>query len=328
MGIHVDVAADGAAAVRMAALHPYDAILMDIQMPGMDGYEATRIIRADPAWAKRPIIAMTAHALCDDQTHCLAAGMNDHISKPIDKAHLYAVLSRWIADAERVVWESEAVVPTAQGEEGVPLPDALPGLVVADGLYRAGGNRRLYSTLLREFAREFCQTPAEVRRLLAGRRQGDLPMAGRQLHAIRGMAGNLAAQDLSQVAHTLEQAILAERRADWPELLQRFEQAMQQVVDSIQLLVGVDPPEEAEPVGAHPPDLAVITPLLTRLAALISSGSVDALTCMEELKPHLLGAGLGSALQRLDGSINQFDFDAAQIPLATIVQTLNICLES
>ncbi|MBF0461615.1 MAG: response regulator [Magnetococcales bacterium] len=344
VGIRVDVAPDGVTAVQMAATQHYDAILMDIQMPGMDGYEATRLIRAGadalPGGAGErlamvPIIAMTAHTLLDDQARCLAVGMNDHVSKPVDQSQLYQVLVRWIAPVAGAA-EREAPLPGRGATTTVaPLPPdqwwampaGLPGIDVADGLGRTGGNHALYGALLQEFVREFEQTPAQVRAMLTGRRQDDLPSASQRVHAIRGMAGNLAARDLSQAAQELEQAIQAERRAAWPALLDRFAWAMRQVVTAVQTLpVAQEADPGADATGA-PLDQAVVVARLTRLAGLVAEGNVESLSCLSGLKAALRGLGVGNEMQRLDACLEQFDFEGAAFSLAVIARALDFSLE-
>lgn len=204
----------------------------------------------------------------------------------------------------------------------------LPGIALADGLHRTGGNRGLYRALLREFAREFSHVPQQIRSVLTECCPEDLPAIRTLVHGIRGMAGNLAAQELSRVSRDLEQAIRAERREEWPELLDRFVWAMQQVLDSIPLLAEVEPLEEEAVVTDPVPDLERVIPLLRRLTQQIASGSVDALTSVQTLKSRLRGSGMDSALQQLDRCINRFDFDGAQETLQAIVQALHICLES
>ncbi|MEO5340562.1 MAG: response regulator [Magnetococcus sp. MYC-9] len=333
VGIRVDVAEDGETAVRMAATQRYDVILMDIQMPGMDGYAATRIIRKsghapDSPLAELPIIAMTAHALFDDQQHCLAVGMNDHVSKPIDKNQLYQVLCRWVTRKEETQGDARQETAPPTESPAVLMPERLPGIDVADGLYRTGHNHRLYRALLQEFVREFADSAVQLHTLLLGRRREDLPSAARTVHAMRGMAGNLAARQLFLVAQDLEQAIQEERRSAWPQLLEKFAAALQEVVASVQSLP-VDETESAEEnlgVTVGERDLAVITPLLGQLASLVAEGNVEALARLKVLKSHLGGEDMGRILRQLGDALEQFDFDEAQTQLTDIAERLQISL--
>ncbi|UUZ53778.1 response regulator [Massilia sp. H-1] len=124
----------------MLARHDVDAILMDCQMPVMDGFEATRLIRAQPRLARIPILAMTANAMSGDRERCLAAGMNEHISKPIHQEELVMVLAQWMPRA------SAAAVPDASGDQFAPLRAA--GVDVGWGLNRLHGNDIAYRKLL------------------------------------------------------------------------------------------------------------------------------------------------------------------------------------
>ncbi|MBF0399534.1 MAG: response regulator [Magnetococcales bacterium] len=328
VGIQVDVAQDGVAAVDMAAACDYDAILMDIQMPGMDGYEATRRIRQHPSWTERPIIAMTAHALFDDQEHCLAVGMNDHIGKPIDKKNLYKVLLRWVRVVEGERQRNALPLPIETEERIALIPEQLPGIDVVDGLNRTGGNHRLYRSLLQEFVQDFAAIPQQVRQLLEGKRRDDITLAGQRVHAMRGVAGNLAAHGLFQAAQLLEQAIRVEKRSDWPALLDTLEHAMQQVETSIRTLpLLATPVEERAGEAAGPMDRVMITPLLSQLAKLIDEGNIEVFSCVEQLKPRLRGGGVEHEMKQMDACLEQFNFEGAWEFLTAIAQRLEISLE-
>ena len=153
VGARLDVANHGGEAVRklqdVAFPPPYDVVLMDLQMPEMDGYQATAKIRSDPRFAKLPIIAMTAHATMEERQRCLDAGMNDHVSKPIDPDALYATLERWVKPKEEPA-ESPAR-RTAAASPPADLP-SIDGVDAADGLARVAGNARLFRSLLEQFA--------------------------------------------------------------------------------------------------------------------------------------------------------------------------------
>jgi two-component system, sensor histidine kinase and response regulator len=209
-GAIVEVANNGREAVEILSRGPrtptFDVVLMDLQMPEMDGFQATAKIRSDARFAALPIIAMTAHATTEERHRCLAAGMNDHIAKPIDPDHL----------VETVAHFYEAATPAAPADpvDGVaqhqrpPEPDAnlppIDGLDARDGLSRVGGNRRLYVKLLREFIEQQGPAAAQVSDALA---TGDIVRAGRLAHSLKGVAGNLGARGVQSVAARLEKAI-------------------------------------------------------------------------------------------------------------------------
>jgi len=183
-------------------------------MPEMDGYQATARIRQDNRFTHLPIIAMTAHATVEERNRCLAAGMNDHISKPIHPTLLFETVARHyrpaIAAQPARVPETAATRAGASSAESIvsaPAPGVLPeveGLDTADGLRRVGGNRKLYLDLLRQFVAAEHDAPARIREQLAG---GDGAAAERTAHTIKGVAGNLGARDVQAAADKLERAL-------------------------------------------------------------------------------------------------------------------------
>src|SRR6185436_4013879 len=176
-----------------------DLVLMDLQMPEMDGYQATAKLRSDSRLAALPIIAMTAHATVEERQRCLAAGMNDHVAKPIDPAALFDAVGRFYKPAEGT--------PVLDRPSGPAPQDALPsiaGLDADDGLARVGGNRKLYVKILRQFAEQ--QGPAldQVAHALAN---GDPALAERLAHTLKGVAGNIGAAGVQSAAGVLEKVI-------------------------------------------------------------------------------------------------------------------------
>ncbi len=203
VGINVEVAENGRVAVeRLLAstgTRPFDVVLMDLQMPEMDGYQATARLRAEPRFADLPIVAMTAHAMAEERDRCLAAGMNGHISKPIDPHTLYRTLA---------AYHSTGGARTSKPDQGaapdpVPLPD-LPGIDVAGGLARVAGNRSLFLSLLKTFAERHRGAARAVEDALAA---GDVERAKREAHSVKGAAGNLGIVALQAAAADLEEAI-------------------------------------------------------------------------------------------------------------------------
>jgi HPt (histidine-containing phosphotransfer) domain-containing protein len=184
---------------------------MDVQMPVMDGYSATQAIRnLKPEIRSVPIIAMTAHAMAGDADKSLQAGMNDHVTKPIDPDRLFATLQKWIkphgnrARIQPVLVEVKPSESAGDPPREDALPESLPGFDLRAGLKRLGGNRRLYRKLLLDFAADYIGAAADIREAVAA---GDFERAHRLVHNLKGLAGNLAATELQAAAVNLEKLL-------------------------------------------------------------------------------------------------------------------------
>src|SRR4030095_6225509 len=177
--------------------------LMDLQMPEMDGYQATRKIRSDSRFASFPIIAMTAHATMEERQKCLDAGMNGHVSKPIDPSALFETLERFVSPAMKDRAAPQQEPATAEVAEADALPE-VPGLNTAEGLMRVAGNKKLYRKLLRQFS----NTEADAaQRIAAALAENDRALAERLAHTVKGVAGNIGASAVQNAAASLERAI-------------------------------------------------------------------------------------------------------------------------
>ena len=188
---------------------PFDVVLMDLQMPVMDGHQATAKIRADKRFAGLPIIAMTAHATVEERDGCIANGMNGHISKPIDPSILFETLARiHRPEVEAQRRATRSPFPMATPAAGAaPAADEIPviaGLDLQDGLARVAGNKKLYLKLLRQFVTQQANAVAEISAAFA---QGDAGAAERLAHTLRGVAGNLGAKTVQSAATTVEKLI-------------------------------------------------------------------------------------------------------------------------
>ena len=172
-GAIVTVANHGGEAVKILTegdqAPPFDVVFMDLQMPEMDGFTATRLLRSDPRLQKFPIIAMTAHALVEERQRCLDAGMNDHVSKPIDPDNLFATLLRWAKPRPKTGQSQSQAVRRIKAADEVILPE-IAGINLADGLKRVAGNRRLYRDLLGQFAAKQGDAAAQISAALEERR--------------------------------------------------------------------------------------------------------------------------------------------------------------
>jgi len=199
-GIAVDVAGDGGRAIEMLrGATRYDVVLMDLQMPEVDGYAATAVIRADPAHAALPIIAMTAYAMNEERQRCLDAGMNDHIAKPIDPDLLFEMLARWGGRQEA----TPSVAAAAPQLETIAQVDSIDTVAA---LRRVGGNIAFYRKVLARFASDHADAARRIGALLAA---GQRLVAERAAHGTRGAAANIGAMALAEAARELEDAIHA-----------------------------------------------------------------------------------------------------------------------
>ncbi|WP_051305034.1 ATP-binding protein [Chitinilyticum litopenaei] len=236
IGIHVDYAENGAVAVQMALQSRYHAILMDLQMPEMDGFIATRHIRSHNRLKQIPIIAMTAHAMLGDRERCLAAGMNDHIPKPFRPEQLYEVLTRWL-DGNRL---ERPAPPTLNGNW-----PSLPGLDLNYGYQQVGLRPERFVVLLRNFLSNHAGTADQIREALEA---ANLAEVERLAHSLKSVGRYLGAPHLASDAEALERAA-AEQRGDLPRHVQAFEKSLQEVLDSLASLgeLLAPPPDAAPP---------------------------------------------------------------------------------
>ncbi|MGD8880573.1 MAG: PAS domain S-box protein [Desulfobacterales bacterium] len=268
----VSLADDGQQAVNMVKENHYDAILMDIQMPVMDGYTAAREIRNLKSEIRNvPIIAMTAHAMAGDEEKSLQAGMNGHVTKPIDPEQLFSTLQKWIQPADKRTPTQKAEVSATKEaltkalpdvREQPELPDSLPGFDLVEGLQRLQGNQKLYRKLLLDFGAKYTEAAAEIRAALDKK---DLKQAHSLIHNLKGLAGNLAASKLQAAAMDIEKLVKGDQKkpASQKQLdqkLKKLEKSINQVLDAVQTLGPVPEEQTVQPTGdeiaAIPPEMA------------------------------------------------------------------------
>ncbi|MEI6413490.1 MAG: response regulator [Pseudomonadota bacterium] len=314
-GVVVTVANNGQEALEKldASDSPgYDLILMDLQMPVMDGYEATRCVRAQRCHDTLPIIAMTAHAMVEEQQRCRAAGMNAHVSKPIDPAFLYNTLKPWHKPAHDTLALSPPRPPIMTAE-ALPLP-AIPGLDVENALRRLSGNVALYRSLWQQFDEQQAGAAAAITAALD---RGDRDQARRTAHQIKGIAGNLGATPLGDAAALLETAI--ERGVDdLATPLVAFSTALMGAVAAVRDAHQKLPPDIAP--ALNPVQIAAI---LDRLARMASEDDAELPQYFLEIRPNLSAALKADELEEITAAINAYDFPAvlASVRRFRVIQT-------
>ncbi|MBS1160334.1 MAG: domain S-box protein [Proteobacteria bacterium] len=231
VGLQAEVADNGKMAVEMAAKHTYDLILMDVQMPIMDGLAATRAIRQKEAASARhvPILAMTANAFSEDQRRCLEAGMNDHVAKPVDPQDLYASLIKWLPAPSPAQADGGPGLPQVAAAESTVYPslsDALAQISGLDphiGLNAVRGRTGSYTRLLRTFTQTHADAPDEIARLLSAGQRND---ALRAAHSLKGAAATLGIIAIQEAAARLEAAL--QQSAAGAEVEQRLTELAEQ----------------------------------------------------------------------------------------------------
>ena len=241
-GIVVSVAANGQEALDMLARQRFDGVLMDCQMPVMDGYAATRALREQPQWRDLPVIAMTANAMVGDRDKALAAGMNDHIAKPIKVEDVFATLARWVRPPSAAAGDSPGGANATR-----PAGDLvdLPGIDVRAGLAGVMGDEALYRRLLRMFRDREVDFLARFRTV---RTTAEAGAALRLAHDLKSAAGTLGMHAVRQAAQALEHACLNDAGGNGEAVIDTLAQSVAAELEPV--IAGLQPLEAAlAPVG-------------------------------------------------------------------------------
>jgi two-component system, sensor histidine kinase and response regulator len=316
-GASVQIANHGGEAVEILTRGeqppPFDVVLMDLQMPEMDGYTATRLLRAKPEFGELPIIAMTADVMTEAVERCLEAGMNDHVGKPIDPDALFATLARWIKSREVKV--EGLVAKAARSDEEVNVPE-VEGVDVVAGLERVAGNKRLYVDLLGQFV---ARQGSAGEQIAAALESGDRKLAERLAHSVKGVAGNLGMDSIFQLAGKLQSAI-HESRDDVDVLFEGFSWELARQVQAIQRALGAQTPVQQVGKGSQIFDLGEARATIGQLRALLEASDADAADAYRRLAEILRGTVDTTRLDALGAAVNGFDYDAALLELEEIAK--------
>ncbi|MBF0211771.1 MAG: response regulator [Desulfamplus sp.] len=344
--IVVDIANNGKEAIDKVFEKngKYEVVLMDIQMPIMGGYEATKIIKKEQKFRELPIIAMTAHAMSGAKNLCIEAGMDDYVSKPIVPKELLSVLIKWIEprEIEKIqvsdtieseIAELKTVLPESEKKSGsdVDIPDNLPGVNIALALLMLNGNKKLYRQLLLDFAKNYGNITEEIRDLLD---KGELDSAERLAHTLKGVGGNLSAAEIQSAAEDLEHEITCQKKGDsskevsikndkYDILLSNLHQAIKPLLKSLQPLLQFI---EIEDNNLLPDNLQIdkaqADKIIIELARYLRSNDAKSLTSFESFKDMMGKSIFKAQILEMENHIDNFNFIAALSILNKIAEDM------
>jgi CheY-like chemotaxis protein len=308
-GVTVEVANHGQQALEKIAAQPndfYDLVLMDLQMPVMDGYEATRRLRSDKRYYELPIVAMTAHAMVEERDRCKALGMQDHVSKPIEPDALYAMLSRFYVTGKRAAPDPAATSKAPAGNAPVSLPQ-IEGLDTAASLRHTAGNEKLCLWLLQTFVANYTDAIGQIDREMAGEHWKN---AERLTHTVKGLLGSIGATDAQQRAETLEYA-LEHQQANWRDSLTAFSAVLTPLLTALREHFPTTPVAEDEEEQTM--SGAALPPWFSDFETLLGTGDFKATDLWESGKAELGGVLAAKTIRQISGALENFDFDAARV---------------
>ncbi|MGQ5523962.1 response regulator [Chitinimonas sp. PSY-7] len=285
----------------------FDVVLMDVQMPVMDGIEATRLIRGDVRFTDLPIIAMTADVLTEEREACLAAGMVDHIAKPLDPPTMFVTLRHWVRPMPIVDASTRTLQTEASPQQVIP---GFEGLDQAAGLKRVAGNLILYLRLLRQFAEEEADASARIKTALV---EGDTATAIRTVHALKGVAGSVGFTDLQAATIVLERTIKAGEA--YHAASQVVEQELMRVIASLRGALAQERSAEVVTVSGDTPAI------LERLSSLLTASDGEAVSYFLEHAPLIRSVFPDGNYTDFEKALTNFDFIAALDHLKHVVAT-------
>ncbi|MBV5339064.1 MAG: PAS domain S-box protein [Deltaproteobacteria bacterium] len=321
-GAVVDIAVNGEEAVTMVTGGGtlYDLVLMDIQMPIMDGYRATRFIRADGRFARLPIIAMTAHAMQGERQKISEAGIDAYIAKPIDAGDMLQVIKFFLHEEDSSIQLNKLIVGNTGKEPEIP---DIVGLDILGALDRLDGNRKLYLWLLRTFVDKESNTPAMIKEALRG---GDTKLAGRHIHTVKSSAGSIGAVELEVLARTLEAAILSdEPPTGVSNVVERFTEEFTRLMEELICHLPVVPQTNNNLNSTL--DVAVVTPIFGRLLEYINSMDGNAEHFLDDYHEELAGLPVLD-IGQIKSYLNKFDYVTARDALLALSARNGIILSS
>jgi len=311
-GIKVFVAGSALAAIKIVETKPLDLILMDLQMPDMDGFQATHIIRDRLQQKNLPIIAMTAHAMTGDRERCLEAGMNEHLAKPVDPDALYTTLDHWLT---RTTNDKTATpVRGSAPEADSVLPETIPGVDIKFGLSRIGGNRTLYLKLLQEFVADHQHDIDLLNKALDKNNQ---PEARRIAHTLRSVSGTLGAKAVEHAAEVLE--IVLAKGESYGRPLEIFSQQFANLMRTLSHTLGNLSATNDDPTLIFGEFSAWGE--VEQLHSALRQNNANSKQLLKNCRPYLQEHLAPDVMRQLEEKIEEFEFDNAAAIIDSLLAT-------
>jgi len=327
--LQVTLVNNGREAVEKVQSISFDAVFMDIQMPIMNGYEATRVIRKNAQNSELPIIAMTANAMQGEREKCLEAGMEDHLAKPVNPPDLFNMLIKYVKKPLEVNQEAESASVQVIDEKDSERIPTLANIDTKAGLARVAGNTALYKKLLRKFRAGYGDAIKAIRESLEDNQK---EAAIRQAHTLKGLAGNIGANILYDAAAALEQALIHKNADDLDEPLNNCKRILTEVIDALACMevdhgatVGL---VDSDASAGDTVSAAQMEETLKELAVLLDDDDADAADLIEMKRDQLITFIDEAHLKQLEDRLGKYEFAEALESLNEIASALNIRLGS
>jgi CheY-like chemotaxis protein/HPt (histidine-containing phosphotransfer) domain-containing protein len=307
MGLKVSICENGQEVIQSLENINPDLILMDIQMPEMDGYEATEIIRNNPAFSQLPIIAMTANAMAGDIEKSRQTGMNDHISKPVDPQLLYQTLKQYLPESTE--HKTEQTISSGSIKN---WPDEVPGLNIKKGIQQVGGNENLYQKLIKDFLKNHENLTDSLKSSMLNE---DSKKAARLVHTIKGVSGNIGAYKLMDVVSSID--LKFKNREKVPQsIISLLDKTCNELFTSLHELTDSANQEENKDI---PSPLKIKTADLNQLKSAMEKGDATTLQLLQEHSPALSTEISKEDLNTIINFIEDYEFELA-------LKHLDLCL--
>ncbi|MBF0225248.1 MAG: PAS domain S-box protein [Desulfobacterales bacterium] len=322
-GLQVEIAQNGIEAVNMLKKgeNNFDLVFMDLQMPIMDGFEATKQIRKKFSANELPIIAMTAHAMNEERQKCFNAGMNDHLAKPIDIDGIYKILIKWIKPKQKKI----QAIPekTIVQHEDNDLPSEIMGIDIPSGLKRLGNNKALLKRLIIDFKNSNTNILADINDAISKQAYSKLKDL---IHGLKGMSGNISANYLFLICKEFETSVIEGNSKDFLYYFDKMKDELNKIIKSASILEQnnaqvLNPDNKNNIVSDN------LSKIFKELNNLLKINDLKAINYFHKVKSELIGISNDEKLNGLELGINKLNFKEALMNLKTLAKDLSILLE-